>query len=251
MIVTVLFDLFKIFVLWSILRSPLLVPLVSAAVTLLLLLMGIFIRFKNGWFSVIAYTLLLSALAGYAFTSCYVIFNPPEDLKLGRAHTVKIVQFTEEGAVLDDRRNRRQTLPLLGVSFPSEQSLDLSNAYLHDSLKFTRIYARESKIYSGAILETSSGININEYLLDNGCASTSELHPKSYGIRQVSARTFRKGIWAASCAEPVKSYVLYYRSVMYVVSSICVLILSKIMMRYNENYNQKTGKNIDCCCSSR
>lgn len=247
MIVTMLFDLFKIFVLWSILRSPLLVPLISAAVTLLLLLMGVFIKFKNGWFSVIAYTLMLSALAGYAITSCYVIFNPPEDLKLGRAHTVKIVQFTEEGAVIEGRRNSRQTLPLLGISFPSEQSLDLSNAYLHDSLKFTRIYARESKIYSGAILETSSSININEYLLDNGCAATSELHPKSYGIRQVSARTFRKGIWVVSCAKPVKSYALYYRGIMYIVSSICALILSKIMMRYNENYNKKADKNLDYC----
>ena len=181
---------------------------ILVAFSALLLLLAIFVKFKNGFISLICFVIVEAVgLVGLASLLNNNIYS--DNLYLKDAVIQQFTDVSSQG-VIYRKRFRVSATPLLGITLPDEDSSyfqEARNKIL--SARFNGgLYMSTSSAYSGVVLYDSGLKSINEQLLQEGLASTTSVCPKQYSRIQAKAIQNKRGIWQVSSGPAKVSTVI-------------------------------------------
>lgn len=208
--------------------------------TILLILSAIFIRFRNGWVSVVSF-ILLELLAIGAIVSLTSRHLGTEDLKLDKGKAMSCIDVTSEGVVIR-KRFRTVTVSLLGLRLPDSESVHFDSAkdLILQSRFSGNLYVQYSSVYSGVVLCDSNFNSLNEELLKQGLSSVDIVSPKKYVSLQKKAIKGKRGMWEFSSYQKSRPSILEYSVTWLIfVSSVCLTLvvttwLKKVVVKHEQ-----------------
>lgn len=211
------------------------------AFSVVLLVLAMFVKFKNGIVSLVCFILfeflgvvMLISLFSHNFTA--------DNLCLKTSEVQAVSDITPRG-IVSKKRFRLVSTPLLGISLPDEDSIYFQQARerVLDARFAGSLYVAQSESYSGVVLYDKEFNSLNELLLQEGLARTAKVSPKQYHSIQTKAIQSKKGMWEVSAAPPRESASIIKYSEVWLTFILCVCTsvalmtwLRKLIKIYNQ-----------------